>query len=444
MDKPNILFIMTDQQSADAMSCAANPHLRTPALDRLAARGIRFDAAYSSYPLCVPARMSIFTGRMPHELGIYVNCGEVDQPCGAPMLAARLRDAGYRCHYVGKWHLTVPEKNRDEHGFEQIELGGGYGGLDSAKADAAVKFLGQKQEQPFFLTVSFNNPHDCCELSRGNELRMGELPPPPEDPDQLPPLPENWRTPEEPVPALRQFQREYPKIGCALEWDELQTRRYRWGYNRLVEMVDAEIGRVLAALEANGLWEDTLIVFASDHGDGQGAHGWNQKWCMYDEVSRVPLIVKPPGAGKSDAGAQCPQPVSATLDIFPTLCDYAGAETPKPQRGHSLRALFADDGEGGEDGDGERDFVASESSFGTWAPVHEDRGWPKARMVRSRCYKYIAYNTEEKPREQLFDMQSDPQETINLAADTKHAKKLEYHRQLLRDWLRQTNDSFRL
>ena len=434
MKNPNILLIMTDQQSADALSCAGNPYLNTPSLDRLDRASVRFDAAYSSYPLCVPARMSMFTGRMPHELGIYVNSAEADEPCAAPLVAPRLRDAGYRCHYVGKWHLTVPQNRRDEHGFEEVVFGGGYGDLDSAKAAEAAKFLEQEHDYPFFLVVSFNNPHDCCELSRGAPLRMGELPEEPASAD-LPPAPVNWEAASDCIPALCRFQREQDNIFRALEWSEEEVRRYRWGYNRLVEMADHEIGKVLDALERSGQWDDTLIIFTSDHGDGQGAHRWNQKWCMYDEVSRVPFMIKAPGVNPP-AGRQA-LPVSATLDLAPTICDYADVSAPAPQRGQSLRPLIEN-----PESCGERPFVAGECSFGTWAPLHDDQGWPKCRMIRSRRYKYIVYAPAEPPREQLFDMDNDPHEATNLAADPGYAEILERHRAWLQQWCKETSDSF--
>lgn len=429
---PNILYIFTDQQCAAAMGCAGNPHVNTPALDRIAADGLRFDAAYTSYPLCVPARMSMMTGRMPHEMGINVNVHVSETPCPFTMLGRRLAAAGYRTHYVGKWHLTVPESDHAQHGFEQVVLGGGYGGLDSDKATAAIDYINNAPNDPFFLTVSFNNPHDVCELARGDKLRMGELPPLPPD-SELPPVPANWDASEDEPEVLRAFQREHPRPFCAYQWSELEVRRFRWGYYRLIEMVDREIGRVLEALEKNGLSQNTVIVFSSDHGDGQGAHRWNQKWCHYDESSRVPFILVDPEGRR--AGEIESTPVSATLDLFPTLCDYAGVETPHEMRGRSLQPLFSG-------GIVDRDFVPSEVSFGLWAKMHED-AWPKARMIRTEHYKYIAYDSGNF-REQLFDMQRDPGEMQNLAGAPAYANLLAEHRRHLADWVDQTADSFDL
>lgn len=429
---PNIVYIMTDQQSADAMSCTGNPHLHTPAVDRLAADGVRFDAAYAAYPLCVPARTAMFSGRMPHELGIYSNVPESPGSCPYPMLGKHLADAGYRTHYVGKWHLTVPEDALHQHGFEQITCGGSYGGLDRDKASAAIEYIQSAPPEPFFLTVSFNNPHDACELARDQDLKMGPLPPLPPD-NELPPAPDNMDAADDEPSILREFQRENPGIGCALNWDETKIRQFRWGYNRLVEMVDADIGRVLDALRDHGLWDNTLVVFTSDHGDGQGAHHWNQKWCHYDESSRVPFIVVDPR--RKRAGEVETHPVSSTLDLYPTLCEYAGVEPPDDVRGRSVRPLI--DGQPLD-----RRAVASETTFSTWGKLHED-AWPKARMIRTPRYKYIAFDSGA-PREQLFALETDPGEKNNLAADPDHADVLAEHRQHLRAWIEETNDTFDL
>ena len=433
MSKPNILYIFTDQQCADAMSCAGNPYVRTPAMDRLAANGVRFDNAYCSYPLCVPSRMSMVTGRMPHEMEIFANCHPTERICPFPTLGTLFREAGYRTRWIGKWHLTIPEERAEEHGFTRIRYGDGYGDTDARKTAETVDFLKECHEQPFFLVLSFNNPHDCCEWSRGDELKMGPLPDPP-PPADLPPLPRNHCIPEGEPDMLRCFAREQQRTFRAMEWDEMQARRYLWGYYRLVEMVDREVGRVLDAVSEAGLEDDTLIVFSSDHGDGAARHRWNQKWSLYDESARVPLIVAGRGVGR--AGEVDDRLVSAGLDLLPTLCDYGGITVPDGLQGRSLRALIDDDGAADW-----RDRVVSETTLSMWAEVGEDN-WPKARMVRSDRYKYVAYDKGE-IREQLLDMHGDSGETVNLAARPDHRRILARHRELLDDWCRKTSDAFR-
>jgi arylsulfatase A-like enzyme len=432
--RPNILYIFTDQQSATAMSGAGNGHLHTPAMDRLAAEGVRFDNSYTAFPLCVPARTSMFTGRMPHEAGICDNHPERHAGLPFPMLGRLMADAGYACHYVGKWHIpSVPESDRAAHGFDDVVFGGGYGGLDSEKTEAALAYLRRPPPEPVFLVVSYNNPHDCCELSRGEDLRMGTIPPPPGIND-LPPLPANFDVPEGEPECIRAFQRKHPRSLLANRWDERKTREYVWGYYRLVEMVDAEIGRLLEGLKEAGLDQDTAVIFSSDHGDGGGAHRWNQKWSLYDESARVPFIMA--GAGTGAPGRTVATPVSATLDLMPTILDLAGIPMPEDCLGRSLgpvlegRALMPP-----------RQFVACETGLGNLAGDGGDM--VQGRMIRTERYKYSGFDAGTR-REQLVDMQEDPGEMINLVDDPGHADVLQAHRDHLRRWCVETHDDFGL
>ena len=430
--KTNILYIFTDQQYAGAMSCAGNPYLQTPAIDRIARQGVRFTNAYCSFPLCVPSRMSMATGRMPHELGIFANCPETEKPCEFPTMGNLFQEAGYRTKWIGKWHLTIPEADLNQHGFEEIILGGGYGKKDSRKTEETIKFLKSKPEEPFLLVLSYNNPHDCCEYSRGQELKMGEIPDPPAE-TALPPLPANHGIPENEPEALRKFARDNPRIFPSANWDELQARKYLWGYNRLVEMVDQEISQVLDTLEQTGLDENTLVIFSSDHGDGASHHRWNQKWTLYDESANVPLIFSYKGMART--GKTEDSIVSAGLDLLPTLCSYAGIQPPEGLPGKSLHPLIE-----GQNSFADRAYVVSELSLENWANVGEDKG-VKIRMVRTKRYKYIAYNAG-KPREQLIDMEKDPGEMFNLADSPEHQQEIEKHRQYLEEWCKKTGDCF--
>jgi arylsulfatase A-like enzyme len=430
--RPNVLYIFTDQQFGEAMSCAANPYVKTPAMDRIAANGVRFTNAYCTYPLCVPSRMSMITGRMPHEMEIFANCHISQKSCAFPSMGKLFHDAGYRTHWVGKWHLTIAEEKNAEHGFEKVIFGGGYGNKDSMKAAEAATFIKRKHDKPFLMVVSFNNPHDCCEWSRGNKLKMGPLPEiPPED--EWPPLPENHAIPTKEPDYLRAFAHEHSRVFQAMRWDKKESRRYLWGYYRLVEMVDEEIGKVLDAVTEAGLEENTVIVFSSDHGDGVSRHGWNQKWSLYDESANVPFIVAKKGATK--AGHTEPRLVSTGLDLLPTLCDYAGIKPPADLRGLSVRSLAE-----GIDSSMWRDYVVTETTFSMWANVGEDK-WPKARMVRSKRYKYAVYGAGKR-REWLSDMQKDPGEMTNLVDSAGHQDILKMHRKYLAEWCEKTRDSF--
>ncbi|MHC4521196.1 MAG: sulfatase family protein, partial [Planctomycetota bacterium] len=234
--RPNIIYIMTDQQFGGAMSCTGNRYLRTPAMDSIAAMGVRFDKAYCSFPLCVPSRTAMFSSRMPHEAGVYANC-KVSQGAFPFVTLGRVTaDAGYDCHYIGKWHLTIPTSRKKVHGFAEVTLPGGHG-HDAKRAALAAQFLGSDHDKPFFLVVSLLNPHDCCQLARGEDLAKfdGAIGPTPGE-DELPPLPENFEIPAGEPDHLRVWQKENSaRVYRSYFWDTKRFREYQWGYYRLVE-----------------------------------------------------------------------------------------------------------------------------------------------------------------------------------------------------------------
>ena len=184
--RPNVVFIMTDQQFAQAMSCRmGSQYLKTPAMDSLAHNGMTFTDACSANPLCMPARNSIFTGRYPHETGVTKNAKSTLDPVEFPDMGAYFQQAGYQTAYFGKQHLCFAvEKNFQVTSKEPKK------NHDIATTEAAVEFLSRKHDQPFLAVVSFMNPHNVCELARGQELPdgpIGAAPPP----DQCPPVPAN-------------------------------------------------------------------------------------------------------------------------------------------------------------------------------------------------------------------------------------------------------------
>jgi arylsulfatase A-like enzyme len=193
--------------------------------------------------------------------------------------------------------------------------------------------------------------------------------------------------------------------------------------------VDAEVRRILDALRRLGLEEDTIIVFSSDHGDGQGAHRWNQKILFYEEQVRVPFIVS--WKGVTRAGRVDEHLISNGLDLYPTLCDYAGVAPPDDLPGLSLRPLLE-----GREPDAWRSYVASEM------PFQPSDGWNvQSLMIRTERHKYTAYSSGHYP-EQLFDLQEDPGEMVNMAVDSRHADLLQQHRALAYAWCQETGYQF--
>lgn len=420
--EPNILLIITDQQTANAMSFVGNSYLNTPAIDKLASEGIHFENTYAVQPLCKPFRTSLLTGRYPHETGTTTNLKSINGDF--PMLGKLVASAGYSCDYIGKWHVGT---THEVAGFKQPYSNVG---IDNEKADAAVDYLSKKHDQPFFLTVSFMNPHNVCQLARadavGTDLPDGPIGLPPTELNELPPLPDNFNVPENEPSIVREMQKASKSHHPTENWNELIWRQYLWGYYRLVEKVDREIGRVLEALKEGGHEDNTIVIFTSDHGEGVAMHHWNQKRILYEQAVRVPLIIR--WKGKTEARAY-QNMVSNALDIPVTILDLTGVDKPEGMHGISLKPLI--DGKSMEG----RDYLVCETEF---AEGKFNQG-AKGRMLRTEHYKYIIYDKGEK-REQLFDLGADPGEMNNLAYNKKYKTQLIYHRELLAEWAKKTSD----
>jgi arylsulfatase A-like enzyme len=429
--KNNLLFIITDQQSANMLSCAGNSWVDTPNLDALAARGVRFEGAYCSNPMCVPSRISMFTGHYGSRAGIHglppsERQGKPVAPAELPRegLGWAMRSAGYETVYAGKLHFpktptaedvdTLQPISAESLGFEYIEAN-----QREQLALTASTWLRRRKEsnpeKPFFLVASFLNPHDICmdglkrypqddferalvrncqadiavleeaaKLPRGmTEERFFE--------EICPPLPENFEPQrDEPDAIDHELTRRPFRRSCRELWGEREWRLHRWAYANLVRRVDREIGLVLDALKAGGLDESTTVVFTSDHGEMNGSHRLEHKDVLYEENLKVPLIVRPAGGTESGAKVVPADSLVCTgLDLFPTFCELAGAAAPTDRPGVSFLPVV----EGGRER--VRDCVPIESEIGH-------------AVVDSR-FKLCRYFTGE-PREQLFDLQAEPGE----------------------------------
>jgi choline-sulfatase len=404
--KPNILFLNTDQQHILALSARGNPHLRTPNMDRLAKRGVTFVESVSANPVCAPARCCWFTGRASSETGIVWNTYRI-RP-GLPDLGTWLRERGYETAYIGKFH--VPGLNEREIFNLAMANANVFGQHDDAvMSRAAEAFLRTYSgENPFFLSVGFLQPHDnnfwvfehCSEA---------ETPPPVSD-DRLPPLPPNFDCYEnEPVGIYRPKGAKSGRL--TQNWSTLQWRHYIWSYYRMVEMVDADLGRVLDALADSKHAANTLLIFSCDHGEGLGHHRLWSKGFLYDEALKVPLVISWPG--QVAEGVIDRNHLVSGLDFAPTVCDYAGISPPPKMRGYSLRPLLE-----GKAKDW-REFAVSESNV-------------NGQMIRTPEYKLITY--KRAAPDQLFDMRNDPWETRNLVNDSRHADTLRDLRRLLLEY----------
>jgi arylsulfatase A-like enzyme len=442
LPRPNILFIMTDQQRADMMSCTGNPWLKTPAMDRLATSGTRFEQAYASNPVCVPSRFSLQTGLMPSAIGMGRNEDSPQATVTDAMVQQALGNlfqrAGYETVYGGKVHLPNRMNNLKNIGYRNLT-----GNSRQELANACARFLKGEHTKPFLLFASFINPHDICymginayqrSLGQGvtnnvdsktceavldRARQSGDLAAFVRD--RCPPLPANHGIPDrEPECITRNYTELRPfRAYLRTKWSDDQWRLHRWTYCRLTEMVDAEIGIVLDALRDAGLEDNTLIVFTSDHGDMDSAHKLEHKSILYQEAVNIPFIMSFPGRIPRGAVDRT-HFVSNGLDLLPTLCDYAGIEVPSGRPGRSLRPPAE-----GKAVESWRDFVVSESQNG--------------RMLRTDRFKYCLYDSGAH-REQLTDLRNDPGEMKNLAEDPVFKEALEQHRQLLKNWVEKTGD----
>jgi arylsulfatase A-like enzyme len=419
-DKPNILFICTDQQYAGAMSCAGNDDLSTPGMDRIAQGGTRFERAYCTHPLCCPARASFVTGLMPHQAGVMSNATKIHPKLFPNTIGNVLDRAGYDTALAGKWH--VPGCAPADCGLDEL-----CPTDDALVPIVSTDYFNAGCDKPFFLFASFINPHDVCQVARNQDLPQGPVSRVPLD--ECPGLPENFAIPPYAPDALQYLRRVNPRIYPTLDWTDNDWRHFRHAYFRLVEKVDAEIVRLLDGLEASGKADNTIVIFTSDHGDGHGAHHWNQKTALWEEEIRIPLILSEPG--QSGGRVETERLVSNGLDLLPTVCDYAGVDCPDGLEGLSLRPLVR-----GDAPENWRDEVVVETqiNFG------EGPGGPSfARALVADRYKYSVY-LMGRNREQLVDLQDDPGEMINLAAESRHRDTLQTCRDRLKAWGERTED----
>lgn len=413
-EQPNIIYIITDQQTATAMSCMGNTDIHTPNMDRLAKAGIVFRNAYCSAPLSGPSRASMFTGHPSHEIGMPSNGIPMPENIQRQSLGILMKNAGYDCVYAGKWHVHTSSIPDQTFGFKKLHDHNDYG-----LAEACVKYINSKPTSPFFLVASFDNPHNICEFARQQNLPFAKTPV--ADLADCPGLPSNYeRNPYDADVVVYEKSLNYSAYPTS-HYTADDWRRYRNAYFRLVEHVDAEIGKIIDAIDHNNLWKNSVIIFTSDHGDGMGAHQWNQKSALYEEVVNVPMIVVLPN--KKNAGKELPQLVNNGVDFFASVCQWSGIDLPAGLYGTSYVSIA----ESGDSLKQHQTYIVTETLFDKGGNT---RGW----MLRTQQYKYILYD-KGRYREQLFDMSKDRGEMRNLAMENKYQQILDKHRKLLYEWM---------
>jgi arylsulfatase A-like enzyme len=423
-NRPNILLVFTDQQSARALSCAGNPFVNTPNMDELAARGVRFERSYCAAPICGPARASLVTGCPASVTGVRYN-GQTPREDLRNMGEA-LREVGYRTLWFGKWHL--PEsypKERAIRGFEYCPLPDEFTWPGQPRGDATDMFYASEsyrslcwdltgELQPWMMCVSLHNPHDICyECMREDHT-------PKHNASSYPPLPADFNAPaDEPrlLKEIRQLGLSGQELPFTAEWDEIRWRSYLSVYYRMVESVDRSVGLILEGLRSANLVENTLVIFTSDHGEALGTHRMVCKNTFVENVVNVPLILSWPGV--LPAGATRQQLVSS-LDIASTCCVLSGAQLPRAGGIDLMEYCLNGDTPG-------REYVGSE----LW--LYPEESGERGRMIRSASYKYVQFSGDA-GGEQLFDMKDPMGEQTDLSNDPAHEATLRAHRKLCEDY----------
>jgi len=445
-ERPNIIFIYTDQQHANMMSCAGNKYVNTPAMDYLAENGMRFTRAYTTNPVCVPARISMMTGRFPsafrNKYGELVrnNKGGMGHFGGASKeqlqttLGDFMKDAGYDLYYGGKGHIPN-ELSPENQGFTIYEKGLK---TDLGKASAEVIRERKPGDKPFLMWANFISPHDICYMAfKGYSFASRETPQVKKGFEQAkivelinrsaqietgdflerhcPPLPVNH------APQIGEPEAIYAQIdgtfkGYARDkWGKNDWLLHRWMYARLTEEVDADIQLILDALKESGQDKNTLVIFSSDHGDMDAAHRLEHKTTLYEESANVPFIAMwkghiPAGVvNKTDL-------VSTGLDFLPTAADYAGNPNAKADpRGRSLRPIF------------EGKKVPWRDTLG----VESELGW---MVTDSQGHKLIEYDRTENIETQLLDLKAEPHEMRHFPRNDDNAKTWDTLEASLDEW----------
>lgn len=423
---PNILFVMPDQWRGMELGTQPGSQVRTPVLDRLAARGVQFDSAVANTPVCCAARASLLTGRYAHEVGVAVN--DLPLPSDAPGIAKILANRGYYTGFIGKWHLEggprLPgfvEPGPRRQGFEywaasicnhdyfrQVYFRDtpepirmpGYETF--GWTERSLEFLDlarQRPDRPWMLYLQQGPPHDPYLLPPGFEKAY--------DPGKIR-LRGNWRETKNP--------RGQPA----------GTREHIAAYYAAIECLDREIGKILDKID----YSNTVVLFLSDHGDMLGSHGTLLKRKPWEESCRVPMIFA--GAG-IPGGWRTPQPISH-IDVVPTLLGLAGAAKGAELPGCDFSAFLRSRGKSVPKNAPAESFLMSHGRT-------EGQEFAPWRGLRTGKWKYARF--EDKPW-MLHDLEADPLERNNQVGDAGQRNRIAGFDRQIEKWQRRHNDDWKV
>jgi len=476
-----LLFLFTDEQRADTIGAYGNSAISMPNLDKLAGESMLFEKSYVSQPVCTPSRSTLMTGLWPHQNGCLEN--NVPLRPETKCISEMLEPGRYRTAYHGKWHLG--DEIFSQHGFEEWRaIDDGYyphysEGRDKGErsgyhhfllshgikpengerfarrevsrlpeelskpaylAEEASRFIRENKDGPFALFVNFFEPHMPFTGPRDGQY-----------PHEKVTLPENHDSPpgeEQPLKTrlFRQGYEQTKNLKREEAWRQLIARY--WG---LCSQVDAHAGRILDVVRQCGLWEDTIIVYTSDHGDMMGSHRLVAKCVMYEEAVRVPLIVRVPGMA---SGERYPHPVSQ-IDLVPSLLDLMGERIPADLPGKSLRGILEGEREprgdvivewnGGNNGFGDRMGDVSlpdwMSALGSREEIVAAMRDPVRTVISPDGWKL---NLSPLGEHELYNLNDDPGERRNLAGDAGSLEKMRELAAKISEWQGKVGDEVKL
>lgn len=418
-DRPNVIFFLSDDHRADFLSCAGHPVLKTPNLDKLAGNGVRFSNAFVTTSICAASRATLLTGTYERTHGFTFGTPPIPEQLADTSYPAVMKQQGYRTGFVGKFGVKVQKGAREKmfdvfkplgrNPYHKKQPDGSTRHVSEIAGDHAVDFLKSRPDkaQPFCLSVSFNAPH-------AEDADKKDHYPWPNAVDGL------YDDVEIPAPALTDadllhaqpefLKKSLNRVRWFWRWDtpEKYQKNVR-AYYRMISGVDHVIGRVLAEVEKLGLSENTVIVFSGDNGYYRGDRNFAGKWSHYEESLRVPLIISDPRAAENKRG-KVDDSMVLNVDIAATILGAAGIDRPKAYQGISLRPI-----------------VEGEKRSADWRPdffcehLMKHKEIPKWEGVRGQRYVYARYFEQSPPYEFLHDLESDPQQRKNFAADPAKA-----------------------
>jgi N-acetylglucosamine-6-sulfatase len=420
-EKPNLLFILTDDQRHDALSVHDTfPWLETPNLDALAAEGVLFENAFVTTSLCSPSRASFLTGTYANRHGVVVN-SYVDPSLELRLFPAVLQEAGYETAYIGKWHMNPDDGPRA--GFDHwvsfsgqgkyfdcklningiSEISGKY--ITDELTDRTIEFLRQEREKPFALYLSHKAVH-------------GPFTPPPRHEGLYADVKfESLDNPDDEMSTKPAWLREQAaKRRNDQPKAELRDEQRAMNMLRSISAVDEGVGRIVEELRQQGSLDSTAIVFAGDNGYFYGEHGGlGDKRKAYEPSMRIPILMRYPPLAKPGTREDA---LVLNIDLAPTFLELAGARTPSSVQGMSWVGLLR-----GEDA-GRDSFLYEYYEEISYRPTGGYGGTPTILAVRDEEWKYITYPELENEIEELYHVAEDPEELKNLAADPDYGEEL--------------------